>query len=110
MKRKKKIKKTSGIKHYEDVDIASLAEGTDSDVASMLSVDKSKIRITTLLDTDILEELKQRSQIEGDGHYQTYLNQILRRALFDDETFEEQRIIEIVKDLVKPTALKRRRA
>jgi uncharacterized protein (DUF4415 family) len=110
MSTRKKIKRTSGIRHAENVDIASLSEGTDDDVSEMLKKDKSKIRITTLIDTDILDELKRRAYSEGDGRYQTYLNQFLRQALFRDSQFDEKRVIEIVMTLVKPDALKRRRA
>lgn len=110
MSTRKKIKKTSGIRHAENVDIASLPEGTDDDVSEMLKKDKSKIRITTLIDTDILDELKRRANSEGDGRYQTYLNQFLRQALFSNSQFDEKRVIEIVMTLVKPDALKRRRA
>jgi uncharacterized protein (DUF4415 family) len=107
---RKKIKRTSGIRHAENVDIANLPEGTDDDVSEMLKKDKSKIRITTLIDTDILDELKRRANSEGDGRYQTYLNQFLRQALFSDSLFDEKRVIQIVKTLVKPDALRRRRA
>ena len=110
MSTRKKIKKTSGIRHAENVDITSLSEGTDDDVSEMLKKDKSKIRITTLIDTDILDELKRRANSEGDGRYQTYLNQFLRQALFSNSQFDEKRVIEIVMTLVKPDALKRRRA
>jgi hypothetical protein len=34
----------------------------------------SKIRITTMIDTDILDELKRRAKKQGDGRYQTFLN------------------------------------
>jgi uncharacterized protein (DUF4415 family) len=107
---RKKIKKTSGIKHHEGVDIDSLKEGSDADVEDMLKQDKSKIRITTMIDTDILDELKSRAQREGDGRYQTYLNQFLRQTLFVDSHMDEQRIVEIVMQLVKPDALKKKRA
>ena len=110
MSTRKKIKRTSGIRHAENVDIASLPEGTDDDVSEMLKKDKSKIRITTLIDTDILDELKRRANSEGDGRYQTYLNQFLRQALFSDSVFDEKRVIQIVKTLVKADALRRRRA
>lgn len=40
----------------------------------------SKIRITTYLDTDVLEALKKAS-LDSGGKYQTYLNQFLRQNL-----------------------------
>lgn len=110
MSTRKKIKKTSGIRHAENVDITSLSEGTEDDVSDMLKKDKSKVRITTLIDTDILNELKRRAHKDGDGRYQTYLNQFLRQALFSDMQFDEKRVIEIVMTLVKPDALRRKRA
>lgn len=107
MSSKAKTKKTDGIKHYEGVDIAGLPEGTDADVADMLDATKSKIRITTMLDTDILEELKRRAAQDGDGRYQTYLNHLLRQVLFDSGVLDEGRVVEIVKGLVKPGSLRK---
>ena len=107
---RKKIRKTSGIHHYEDVDIGRLSEGTDDDVTQMLQKDKSKVRITTLIDTDILDELKRRAQTDGDGRYQTYLNRFLRQALFTGVELDEKKVIEIIMTLVKPDALRRKRA
>jgi hypothetical protein len=109
MSSKRKIKKTSGIRHYEGVDISSLKEGTASDVAEMSEVDRSKIRITTMIDTDILDELKRRSKLEGDGRYQTYLNHFLREVLFKGADLDSKKMVEIVLELVRPDALKRRR-
>jgi len=109
MSTRKKIRKTSGIRHYEDVDIARLSEGTDDDVTQMVKKDKSKVRITTLIDTDILDELKRRAQMDGDGRYQTYLNQFLRQALFTGVALDEKKVLEIIMTLVKPDALRGRR-
>lgn len=72
MSSRKTIKKTSGIRHYESVDIASLSEGTDDDISDMVVQDKSKIRITTMIDSDLLDELKRRAQIDGDGRYHPF--------------------------------------
>jgi len=109
MSTRKKIRKTSGIRHYEDVDIARLSEGSDDDVAQMLKKDKPKVRITTLIDADLLDELKRRAKMDGDGRYQTYLNQFLRQALFTGVDLDEKKVIEIIRTLVKPDALRRRR-
>ena len=91
MSTRKKIRKTSRIRHYEDVDIGQLSEGSDDDVTQMLGKDKSKVRITTLIDTDILDELKRRAQMDSDGRYQTYLNQFLRQALFTGVDLDEKK-------------------
>lgn len=40
----------------------------------------AKVRITTYLDADLLEELKKLSQQSG-GKYQSLLNQLLRNTL-----------------------------
>ena len=106
MSSKPKIKITKGIRHYEDVDIAGLPEGADGDVANMRTV--SKIRITTLIDTDILDELKKRAAKNGSGRYQTYLNQLLRDVLLGKRAIDEDRVKEIVRNLVKPSSLKRK--
>jgi hypothetical protein len=106
MKSKPKIKVTRGIRHYEGVDIANLPEGTDEDIADMLTI--SKIRITTMIDTDILQELKVRAAKNGSGRYQTYLNQLLRDVLFGKRAIDENRVKEIVRNLVKQSSLKRK--
>ena len=111
MKSKKKIKVTAGIRHGEDVNIESLPEGIEADIADMLGTGKAKIRITTMIDTDLLDELKRRANADGDGRYQTYLNQFLRVALLKkDENFDKSKIVEVIKGLVKPSALKRKGA
>lgn len=43
----------------------------------------SKIRVTTYLDKDVLEALKELAAKSG-GKYQTVLNQMLRRIVFDE--------------------------
>lgn len=103
MTSKARTKRTAGIKHYDGVDVSSLPEGTEADVADM----KSKIRITTMIDTDVLEELKLRATKDGDGRYQTYLNSLLRQVLFDKDVLDEERVVEIIKGLVKPASLRK---
>ncbi len=44
---------------------------------SKQSLESTKVRITTFLDTDVLEQLKKEAAETG-GKYQTTLNQILR--------------------------------
>lgn len=43
-----------------------------------------KIRITTFIDLDILEKLKEEASLSG-KKYQTLLNDKLRQVLFDEE-------------------------
>lgn len=109
--KKKKIKLTGGIKHYSDVDIEQLPEGSDKEVVDMLGQSKAKIRITTMIDIDILNELKKRATSEGDGRYQTYLNQLLREVLILKKPISRDIICEIVKetvkDIVKASSLKK---
>lgn len=45
-----------------------------------MNINQSKIRITTMIDYPIYEELKKRAEIRGIG-YQTYLNEVLATAL-----------------------------
>lgn len=45
----------------------------------------SKIRVTTYLDKDVLEALKELASKSG-GKYQTVLNQMLRQIVFDEAT------------------------
>lgn len=49
---------------------------------------KQKIRITTMVDGDILDKLKDLSKEAGIG-YQTYLNDLLRHILFEKGHKEE---------------------
>ena len=50
-----------------------------------------KVKITTYIDGDILLELKTRAKIHG-GKYQSYLNKILRDALFVEKEGLEQKV------------------
>lgn len=45
----------------------------------------SKVRVTTYLDKDVLEALKELAAKSG-GRYQTVLNQMLRQILVDETT------------------------
>lgn len=47
-----------------------------------------KVRITTYLDSDIVEWLKARGEAEHKG-YQTILNEVLRRQLAPQQPIEE---------------------
>lgn len=49
-------------------------------LASLRADAKGKSRITIMLDNDVLEIFKRRSELEGTG-YQTLINQTLREAL-----------------------------
>lgn len=50
---------------------------------SNIKPEEIKIRITTFLDSDVLEALKAHSKELGTG-YQTYLNSFLREALLKE--------------------------
>jgi uncharacterized protein (DUF4415 family) len=93
-----KSKTRKGIKHYKGVDIDALPEGDDEELPA-------KIRITTMVDADIIAELKRLARTQGDGRYQTYLNQFLREHLFGDA--DQERIEEVVRQMVKASALKK---
>lgn len=56
-------------------------KATDADVLAELTK-QAKVRITTMIDLDLYVALKKRAAKDGDGRYQTYLNALLRRALF----------------------------
>ncbi|MBX2989084.1 MAG: BrnA antitoxin family protein [Bdellovibrionaceae bacterium] len=54
---------------------------------SYLEPQNHKVRITTFLDGDILEELKKRAGKQG-TKYQTLLNRLLRESLWPSEKEE----------------------
>ena len=49
---------------------------------------KGKVRITTYLDSDVLEKLKARGESESKG-YQTVLNELLRKQFEPQKPIEE---------------------
>ncbi|MCB9063279.1 MAG: hypothetical protein H6622_17270 [Halobacteriovoraceae bacterium] len=53
-----------------------------------------KVRITTSIDLDILEELKRQAAIDGEK-YQTLLNKYLRACLFKEIKQSDLRAIQI---------------
>jgi len=53
-----------------------------------------KIRITTSIDLDILEELKAQAALEGEK-YQTLLNKYLRACVFQEVKESDLRVIAI---------------
>ena len=57
-----------------------------------------KARITMWVGMDLLEEAKKRAQ-EKDLPYQTYLNQILRDAIFGSQ--EDEKIRQIARDEIQ---------
>ncbi len=106
-------KKAPTIKFSSKISNSKIEEilAANSQDAEEFSKEKGKIRISTMLDADILHELKKRAGREGDGRYQTYLNQLLRTTLFGPkERVDEEQIAKVVKDLVKSNALKQKRA
>jgi hypothetical protein len=56
---------------------------------------KGKIRITTYLDSDVLELLKARGEAESKG-YQTVLNELLRKQLE-----HQQPIAEVLRQVIR---------
>lgn len=62
---------------------------TKKDVLSEdeFSREKTKVRITTFLDLDVLTELKKRAASSG-WKYQTLLNQMVRESLFKEKSIE----------------------
>lgn len=66
----------------------------DAEAALNAELSDVKVRITTMIDSDVLAALKKSSE-EKHIKYQTYLNQILRSALFD----KENRIDKIEKEI-----------
>lgn len=73
-----KTKTVGGIKYAAGVEPAQ--SGSDPQIAAMLAK-KGKIRVTTMIDEDVLDALKARAADEGHGHYQTTLNAVLRESL-----------------------------
>ena len=59
----------------------SRKKASDDEVLAELSK-QAKVRITTMIDLDLYEELKVRAVKDGDGRYQTFLNSLLRSVLF----------------------------
>lgn len=80
----KKFKTVRGIRFALDVDTSKL--DWDSPVSPEFlaaAKRKPKVRITTMLDYDIIEELKRiAAESKGELGYQTALNAILRAVLF----------------------------
>ncbi len=80
----KKYKMVNGIRFAADVDTSKIDWESPADPKLLAALKrKPKIRITTMLDFDIIEELK-RIAAESDGEigYQTALNSLLRAVLF----------------------------
>jgi uncharacterized protein (DUF4415 family) len=74
-----KYKEVDGIRYADGVEPAE--DGPmDPDFAESLK-QRAKIRITTMVDEDVYDKLKEIASKEGDGKYQTLLNQILRNVL-----------------------------
>jgi len=74
-----KTSKKDGVQYAEGVEPAPEGEPSPEFLAEIKK--KPKIRITTMIDLDIYEALKRRAAIDGDGRYQTYLNQLLHSVL-----------------------------
>jgi uncharacterized protein (DUF4415 family) len=63
---------------------------------------KGKVRITTYLDTDVLELLKARGESENKG-YQTVLNELLRKQFMSEKPLEEV-IRKVIREELKQAA------
>jgi uncharacterized protein (DUF4415 family) len=63
---------------------------------------KGKVRITTYLDTDVLELLKARGESENKG-YQTVLNELLRKQFISEKPLEEI-IRKVIREELKQAA------
>ena len=61
-----------------------------------------KLRITCWLDGDLYDELKRRARKgQGNGQYQTLMNEVLRKALLESEVIEPAVSVSQLKSLVK---------
>ncbi len=61
-----------------------------------------KLRITMWLDGDLYDELKRRARKgQGNGQYQTLMNEVLRIALLESEAIEPAVSVSQLKGLVK---------
>ncbi len=63
----------------------------------------AKVRVTTFLDQDVLEALKETAQGSG-TRYQTLLNQLLRQALIGDTKTILERLEKLEKVVFKTRA------
>jgi len=63
---------------------------------------KGKVRITTYLDSDILEQLKARGEAENKG-YQTVLNELLRKQLEPEKPIAEI-LRQVIREEIKHAA------
>jgi uncharacterized protein (DUF4415 family) len=63
----------------------------------------AKIRVTTFLDEDVLQALKETAQGSG-TRYQTLLNQLLRQALIGDTKTILERLEKLEKAVFKSRA------
>jgi len=63
---------------------------------------KGKTRITTYLDSDVVEWLKSRGESENKG-YQTVLNELLRKQLTPEKPLEEL-LRQVIREELKKAA------
>lgn len=83
----KKHKTVHGVRFAAHVDTSGIDWESPADPALLAALKrKPKVRITTMLDADVLEELKRIADDSGgEIGYQTALNALLRAALFPKE-------------------------
>lgn len=86
-----------GIKYAEGVEPADDGEEDPELLAALTS--PAKIRITTMVDEDIYDELKRRAGSIRGGRYQTLLNLLLRQALFGKTKGKKITFVESADDL-----------
>jgi len=79
----KDYKVVNGVRFAKDVDTSDIDWEAPADPELVAELKRpGKIRITTMIDEDVYAALKEQAQKEGDGRYQTYLNQLLRDIFF----------------------------
>lgn len=53
----------------------------------------AKVSITLRIDEGLLNELKRKAELEGDGRYQPYLVEILRQSLEGDSLIKKLEVL-----------------
>ena len=90
---KQRVVKVDGIKMTADA-ARSYSNMEDGGDAEHFTPEEVKVRITTFIDSDVLTELKSIAKERSIGSkkvgYQTVLNEILRRSLFEEKSLAER--------------------
>jgi hypothetical protein len=92
--------------NYREIDGIKYAEGVKAAKAGPMSQDlidslkePAKIRITTMIDVDVYNELKRLADLAGHGKYQSALNAVLRTTLLPGDGPSLTAIIDTTKYL-----------